>query len=128
MLDAANAGQLSYTDWLEYLILYGRDNNGTANYVTMDRAKQLLAALQKTEPNDQVTKSLAADVANNGFLNDSKEVIPPHIPSLGQGIFGSVTDFLNTLGQKNTWTRVAEFAIGALLLAIGANALLKGGK
>ncbi len=131
VLNAAQQGTLSLGDWIFYMRDYGSNNNGTSNYVTLDRANQLLAALKQTEPNDAVTKLLDEEITYGqpfSFRNDSKEVIPPKIPSLSQGIFGSTTDFLNTLGQKNTWTRVAEFAIGALLLAIGANALIKGGK
>lgn len=41
--------------------------------------------------------------------------------------FKSVTDFLNVLGKQETWIRVAEFAIGGLLLAIGINAMLRSG-
>jgi hypothetical protein len=37
----------------------------------------------------------------------------------------SVGDFLGILSKGSTWTRVAEFAIGGLLIAIGANAALK---
>lgn len=129
VLDAANAGTLTLTDWLEYQTLYGKVNNGTSNYVTLDRAKQLLAILQRTEPSDPVTILIKQGIDSGlGFLNDSKEVIPPSIPNLNPlSKLGNVTDFLNTLVQPNTWVRVAEFAIGALLLAIGVNALLKSG-
>lgn len=40
---------------------------------------------------------------------------------------GSALDFLRLLTNPHTWVRVGEFAIGAILLAVGANAMLKQG-
>lgn len=130
VLNAANAGKLTLPDWLEYEALVGSVNDGSSNYVTLDRANQLLAILKRTEPNDPVTLSIQNEITYGGplaYRNDSKEVVPPKLPELKVPGLGSVTDFLNTLVQPNTWIRVAEFAIGALLVAIGVNALLKQG-
>lgn len=40
---------------------------------------------------------------------------------------GSALDFLRLLTNPHTWVRVAEFGIGAILLAVGANAMLRQG-
>lgn len=36
-----------------------------------------------------------------------------------------IVDFLGRLADPHTWVRVGEFTIGAILLAVGANAMLK---
>jgi hypothetical protein len=49
------------------------------------------------------------------------------VPGVG-GLFSgidAVGNFFNKLGEKSTWIRIGEFAIGALLLAVALNALVK---
>lgn len=38
----------------------------------------------------------------------------------------SVNDFLGRLTEKNTWIRVAEFAVGGILLFVGLKAMFPG--
>jgi hypothetical protein len=47
------------------------------------------------------------------------------LPALPNPI-ASVTDFLALLAKGQTWIRVAEFAVGIVLVGVGINAALKG--
>jgi hypothetical protein len=127
LLTAATASTLNWEDFWTYMQSYGFVNNGTANYVTLDRANQLLTILKVTEPNDLVTHEIGQMILEDQFHNDSKEVIAPSLPSLPNPVapIQGVLDFLKLLTEKNTWIRVAEFLVGGILLVVGANALLK---
>jgi hypothetical protein len=53
--------------------------------------------------------------------NISPDIPGPSIPDVA----GGVEALYRVLTSKNLWIRVAEFSVGILLLAIGANALLR---
>lgn len=119
VMSQANAGTLTLEDWLTFRRFgLGGVNNGTSDYVTLDRANALLAVLQRTEPTDPVTKYISDGIASGTmFRNDSKEIIKPSI-SVPNPVSG-VTNFLSVLTQPQLWIRIAEFLIGGVLIAIG---------
>lgn len=56
-----------------------------------------------------------------GLQTPGKAIKDIQLPSALQ----SWDDVAKALGNKNTWIRVGEFAIGAILLAVAANAVFK---
>jgi hypothetical protein len=98
------------------------------------QARAIIAAAHLSEPNQdwvkggwlQVTldgKNVIIDPGHAQQTPIDPSIIPP-IPKVPKG-FSSVTDFLNTLASPNLWVRIAEFVVGAILLTVGANALIK---
>lgn len=48
----------------------------------------------------------------------------PGVSQIGSAIH-SMDDLANALGNPNLWIRIAEFAVGGILLLVGADAILK---
>jgi hypothetical protein len=97
--------------------------------VTGAQVKTLLALVATTEPNQDWVKGNWLDVTNDGKLLMNPKgmptpATPSPLPPLNSPFSGSLGG-LNALFSKNLWIRVAEFAIGGILLAVGANALMK---
>lgn len=115
IIAAATAGRLVWMD-------FGNDKTGLLGYITSHpevtepEATTLLGILKTTQPKDTVMiQQLQLLVDNHSFGK------PLSIPNPISG----VTNFLNVLASKNLWIRVGEFLVGGILLAVGANAILK---
>lgn len=112
-------------------------SGGLYNYIrvhdiTVAQARQLLPVVKATQPNkDWVRDGLVSISADGKSVEVLAQPIPPSAPGaadipkgLGKPFTGNFAPF-NVLFDKNLWIRLAEFAVGALLLGIGANALVK---
>ena len=68
-----------------------------------------------------------AQAEANTLAANAKKGIVKRIPVIGaaQTAVTDVTSFLGKLSDPHTWLRVAEFAIGAILITVGLNAILK---
>lgn len=90
-------------------------NTSLAGYVSGTSGPPLAAKV------DPEFINLYKDATLGGHLNanpqTSKELNVPGI--------SSVTDFLKLLTSGNLWIRVGEFAVGAILIAVGVNGMLK---
>lgn len=51
--------------------------------------------------------------------------VKAQVPGVAQAV--SVASFLGKLGESQTWVRIGEFTVGAILLTVGVNAFLKSG-
>jgi hypothetical protein len=80
--------------------------------------------------------SVQNEIEENYVLaTTGKGTVQPHedpgeaTPGIGPipNPLSSIVDFLRLLANPHTWIRVGEFAIGAILLAVGTNAALKQG-
>lgn len=119
---------------------WGDNNKGTGltgyfwgHGLDVPQVRAILTAAKISEPNQDWVKGGWVQITTDGkdVIFDPKhgpQVIDPSIvpptPGIPKG-FSSVTDFLNTLASSNLWLRLAEFVIGGILLAVGANALIK---
>lgn len=91
-------------------------------------------------PDDQILAHYAAEVTIANLTNTGGFQINPITalknssvinPLTGQDVhspLASVEQFLGQLTNSNLWTRVAEFGIGGILLAVGLNAMLRPGQ
>jgi hypothetical protein len=73
----------------------------------------------------------AACAAGAVIHNDTKDLqkYSAGLPGAGQTVggltsdIGTINNFLGALTQKNTWIRVGEFAVGAILLYVGLRSM-----
>lgn len=73
----------------------------------------------------------AACAAGAVIHNDAKDLqkYAAGLPGAGSTVsgltsdVGAINNFLGALGQKNTWLRVGEFAVGAILLYVGLRSM-----
>jgi hypothetical protein len=90
----------------------------TAFLIANGYAPSVFGTVIKTDAN-YIAAYKAVAVGGSG---QTKKEFDPTIPGVS-----SVVDFLKLLANRNTWIRVGEFTIGAILLAVGVNAMLKQG-
>jgi len=63
----------------------------------------------------------------NGSWTQAASQTPTGLPVVGTALSGveAIGSFFNKLSDPNTWVRAGEFLGGAILLAVGAHAILK---
>lgn len=116
----SNAAQQYAAAWLKY---GSRIPARTKNGITYSGPYQLfIAAVLSLAAGEAVAgaaKGVASGIAGVGQQTANALPQPP-------SALTGVADFFSRLEDPHTWLRVGEFIAGAILLAIGANALTRG--
>jgi len=138
-LARAQAGTLSFPQFITYWT--ARAFSASASQVTTE-VSAILAAVQVTEPTQTWVKDGWVSI-KDGQVSVTTKTVQAYP---GQGTIGGVGQsasnaldaaltpiqvlqkLASALTNANTWARVAEFAVGGILVAVGANAMLKGRK
>ena len=78
-----------------------------------------VAVAEKAGLTPYTTKAQAQAAANAKTTGANNPV------NIAYSVINAIGNFANKLGEKSLWLRVAEFAVGAILLTVALNALLK---
>lgn len=138
-LARAQAGTLSFPQFVTYWT--ARSFSASASQV-LSEVTTILAAVNVTEPTQTWVKNGWVSIKDGqvSVTTQTTQAYPGQgtIGGLGQGASNAVDAALtpiqifqklaSALTNANTWARVAEFAVGGILVAVGANAMLKGRK
>ena len=81
-------------------------------------------------PDDQLLVYYKAEAAIQGFNIPGVDLNPKNALSDAgiQSPLTSINQFLGGLTNPNLWLRISEFGIGAILVAVGLNAVLRPGR
>lgn len=117
LLDQQYPGFLSGTDvtlagaYIAYMAQHPKANPRVVYLTIIARLKAF----------GEIPKGIAASVGAVGKLTGEAATGAGDAVTFHSGILG----FLGRLTEAHTWVRVAEFVVGAILVAVGLNALLK---
>lgn len=134
ILARAKAGTLTFP---EFSLYYTTRVFAVSKDQLVTEVSAILAAVAVTEPNQTWVKQGWVQIKDGGVsvVSQTTEMFPGQglLSNAGQSASNategitSTLDFLKMLTSAQLWTRVAEFAVGGILIVVGANALLRTG-
>lgn len=104
--------------------------NPSSNYLTglyVNLGHSHIAAVLAGSTSSSDMNAVVEDYSRTVVTLPSEDLVPGEQSAANAvGSVESVADFLSKLGSSALWTRVGEFALGALFIGIGVHGVMKG--